>query len=115
MLAHELRNPLAAIRNAVTLAARSGTKEDIEWSLDVIDRQVLNFGILIDDLLDVSRITQGKIQLHRELVDATRIVHQAVETVRPLVDERKHELLALLHVHRACSSRPTRRGSSRSS
>src|SRR3954469_1949714 len=93
MLAHELRNPLAAVRNALTLASRSGTAEDIQWSLDVINRQVLNFAVLIDDLLDVSRITQGKIQLRRERVDATRLVHQAVETVRPLLDERKHELL----------------------
>src|SRR4051794_26180350 len=93
MLAHELRNPLAAVRNALTLAARSGTTEDIQWSLDVINRQVLNFGILIDDLLDVSRITQGKIQLHKELLDAARIVHQSVETVKPLIDERKHELI----------------------
>ena len=60
MLAHELRNPLAAIRNAVTLAARSGTQEDLEWSRDVTARQVKNFAHLIDDLLDVSRITQGK-------------------------------------------------------
>jgi CheY-like chemotaxis protein len=93
MLAHELRNPLAAVRNALTLADRSGTVEDIRWSLDVINRQVLNFGVLIDDLLDVSRITQGKIRLHKELLDATRIVHQAIETVKPLIDERKHELI----------------------
>src|SRR4051794_2672310 len=92
MLAHELRNPLAAVRNALTLASRSGTAEDIRWSLDVINRQVLKFSILIEDLLDVSRITQGKVQLRRERVDATRVVHQAVETVRPLIDERKHEL-----------------------
>ena len=53
VLSHELRNPLAAIRNAVTLAARSGTREDLEWSRDVIARQVKNFSHLIDDLLDV--------------------------------------------------------------
>src|SRR3954471_7104502 len=93
MLAHELRNPLAAVRNALTLASRSGTAEDIQWSLDVINRQVLNFAVLIDDLLDVSRITQGKIQLRRERIDATRLVHQAVETVKPLIDERKHQFL----------------------
>src|SRR3954451_13899366 len=87
MLAHELRNPLAAVRNALTLASRSVSSEDIQWSLDVINRQVLNFGLLIDDLLDVSRITQGKLQLRRERVDATRLVHQAVETVRPLIVE----------------------------
>ena len=93
MLAHELRNPLAAIRNAVTLAARSGTREDLEWSRDVTARQVKNFAHLIDDLLDVSRITQGKIQLRKELVDAGPVLRHAVEAVRPLVEERKHELL----------------------
>ena len=93
MLAHELRNPLAAIRNAVTLAARSGTREDLEWSRDVTARQVKNFAHLIDDLLDVSRITQGKIQLRKEVVDAGPVLRHAVEAVRPLVEERKHELL----------------------
>ena len=93
MLAHELRNPLAAIRNAVTVAARSDDKDDIAWCHEVINRQVLNFGIIIDDLLDVARITQGKIQLRRELLDASRIIHQAVETVRPLVSEKRHDLI----------------------
>jgi PAS domain S-box-containing protein len=93
MLAHELRNPLAAIRNAVTLAARSGTREDLEWSRDVTARQVKNFAHLIDDLLDVSRITQGKIQLRKEVVDAAPILRHAVEAVRPMVEDRKHELL----------------------
>jgi PAS domain S-box-containing protein len=93
MLAHELRNPLAAIRNAVTLAARSGTREDLEWSRDVTARQVKNFAHLIDGLLDVSRINQGKIQLRKEVVDAGPVLRHAVEAVRPLVEERKHELL----------------------
>jgi PAS domain S-box-containing protein len=93
MLAHELRNPLAAIRNAVTLATRSGTREDLEWSRDVTARQVKNFAHLIDDLLDASRISQGKIQLHKEVIDAVPVLRHAVEAVRPLVEERKHELL----------------------
>lgn len=92
MLAHELRNPLAAIRNAVTLASRSGRQEDLEWSRDVTARQVKNFAHLIDDLLDVSRITQGKIQIHKQVIDAVSVLRHAVETVRPLIDERKHEL-----------------------
>src|SRR4051812_2248458 len=93
MLAHELRNPLAAIRNAVTLTARSGTQEDLEWSRDVIARQVKNFAHLIDDLLDVARISQGKIQLHKQVIDAVPVLRHAVEAVKPLVEERKHELL----------------------
>jgi PAS domain S-box-containing protein len=93
MLAHELRNPLAAIRNAVTLAARSGTREDLEWSRDVTARQVKNFAHLINDLLDASRISQGKIQLHKEVIDAVPVLRHAVEAVRPLVEERKHQLL----------------------
>jgi CheY-like chemotaxis protein len=93
MLAHELRAPLAAIRNAVTLAARSGAREDLEWSRDVTARHVKNFAHLIDDLLDVSRNTQGKIQLREEIVDAGVVLGHAVEAVRTLVEERKHELL----------------------
>jgi PAS domain S-box-containing protein len=92
VLSHELRNPLAAIRNAVTLATLSGTREDLEWSRDVTARQVRNFAHLIDDLLDVSRVSQGKIRLRKEVVDPVPILRHAVETVRPLVVERKHEL-----------------------
>ena len=93
MLSHELRNPLAAIRNAVTLATLSGTREDLEWSRDVTARQVKNFAHLIDDLLDVSRISQGKIQLRKEVADAGPIVQHAAEVVGPLVRQRGHELL----------------------
>ena len=100
MLAHELRNPLAAVRNAVEVATRSGSKEDLEWSRDVTARQVGNFAHLINDLLDVARITEGKIQLHKELIDAAPVIRHAVEAVKPIVDERKHELLALVHVDR---------------
>ncbi len=93
MLAHELRNPLAAIRNAVAVAGLSDSKEDLAWCHEIINRQVLNFGILIDDLLDVARLTQGKIQLRKELIDATRVIHQACETVRPLIAERNHAVV----------------------
>lgn len=93
MLAHELRNPLAAVQNAVAVATRSGTKEALEWCKDVTARQVGNFAHLINDLLDVSRITRGKIHLQRALIDATPVLHYAVEAVRPFVEERKHELL----------------------
>ncbi len=92
MLAHELRNPLAAMGNAVALSTRSRLQEHIDWSMEVINRQIKHLARLIDDLLDVSRINSGKIELRRELLDATPILDSTVETVRPLADERKHKL-----------------------
>jgi PAS domain S-box-containing protein len=93
MLAHELRNPLAAVQYAVAVATRSGTREALERCKEVTARQVGNFAHLINDLLDVSRITRGKIYLRKALIDATPVLHYAVEAVRPLVEERGHELL----------------------
>src|SRR5205814_1124991 len=69
MLAHELRNPLSAITNAIQLSRKSRTEEHTEWSKDVIERQVKQLTHLIDDLLDVSRIARGKIQLRKEIFD----------------------------------------------
>ncbi|WP_422923259.1 hybrid sensor histidine kinase/response regulator [Singulisphaera sp. PoT] len=92
MLAHELRNPLSAVNNAVTLAARSGLHEHVEWSRDVITRQMRHLTRLIDDLMDVSRINRGKIELRRELLDLTGILDSALMTVRPLIEEREHRL-----------------------
>jgi PAS domain S-box-containing protein len=96
MLAHELRNPLAAISNAVAMTARSRIPEDIDRSMEIIRRQMKHLCRLTDDLLDVSRITRGKIQLRKELVDAAPILSGAVEMVRPLVQKRKHELTVSL-------------------
>ena len=97
MLAHELRNPLAPIRNAVQILGQakeqdSGTK----WASDVIDRQVKQMVRLVDDLLDVSRITRGKVKLKTEPVDVAAAVASAVETSRPLIDERRHDLAVTL-------------------
>ena len=93
MLAHELRNPLAAIRNAVALGSgEEANAEEIEWSMEVINRQMRQLSRLIDDLLDVSRITQGKVQLRREPLDAARVLQSALDTVQPLMEERQHEL-----------------------
>ena len=66
--------------------------ETLQWSTDVIERQVKQLARLIDDLLDVSRIGQGKIQLRKEVVDVGPILNSAVDTVRPLIEERKHKL-----------------------
>jgi signal transduction histidine kinase len=93
MLAHELRNPLAPIRNAAqVLRVRDPDQPELRWARDVIDRQVAQLVRLVDDLLDVSRITQGKIRLVIEPVAVESIVSQAVETSRPLIDARKHVL-----------------------
>jgi PAS domain S-box-containing protein len=92
-LAHELRNPLAPIRQAARLA-RSPAASDAqrEWSHAVIERQVHHMALLLDDLLDVSRITRGKLELRRERVELRDVVDRALETVRPLLDERGQRL-----------------------
>ena len=92
MLAHELRNPLAAVNNAVTVLKRSADQESRKWASDIVERQVKQLVRLIDDLLDISRITSGKIRLRKDLIDASVILDQAIESVRPLVEERGHTL-----------------------
>jgi signal transduction histidine kinase len=93
-LAHELRNPLAPIRQAATIA-RSENASDAQkrWSNNVIERQVQHMSLLLDDLLDVSRITHGTLQLRKQQADLQSIVGAAVETARPLIDERRHQLV----------------------
>jgi signal transduction histidine kinase/ActR/RegA family two-component response regulator len=93
MLAHELRNPLAPIRNSVQiLRAQGAPVTDLQWATEVIDRQVRQMTRLVDDLLDVSRITRGKIELRRQQVELSEIVTSAVEASRPLLEKRGHEL-----------------------
>jgi len=92
MLAHELRTPLAAVNNAVSVLKLSSDGESRTWASDVVERQVRQLVRLIDDLLDVSRITSGKIRLQKHFVDAGSILDQAVESARPLIDERRHSL-----------------------
>jgi signal transduction histidine kinase len=93
MLAHELRNPLAPILNAVQLIRRKPlTDPQLVWSRDVIERQLGHLTRLVDDLLDVSRITRGKINLSREAVEVADLIARAVETVQPLIAERGHQL-----------------------
>ena len=93
MLGHELRNPLAAVNNAVAVLEISRDPAYTASARDMIARQVRHLTRLIDDLLDVARITQGKIRLQRNLVDAATILDHALETVRPFIHERRHELL----------------------
>ena len=90
MLAHELRNPLAAIQYANQLATLS--KQDDNPATEVIDRQVKNLAHLIDDLLDVSRITRDKIQLRKEAVDGRLLLQRALTTVGPAMHQRQHHL-----------------------
>ena len=88
MLAHELRNPLAAISNAVQFAEPEHLRGACRLVQEVIERQLRHLARLIDDLLDVSRITRGKIQLRKEKVDVISVLDSALEAVRPLVEER---------------------------
>jgi signal transduction histidine kinase len=93
MLAHELRNPLAPIRTAVQLLRlKELGAQQRSRARDVIERQVEHLVTLIDDLLDVSRITRGMITLQREPVLVGAIVARAVETTRPVIDANRHEL-----------------------
>jgi len=93
MLAHELRNPLAPIRSAVDVLRLCGdSPTDIEWARDVIDRQVNHLIRLVDDLLDISRITLGKIRLQMETVNASDLVTAAVELSGPLIEKSRHQL-----------------------
>ena len=94
LLAHQLRNPLAPVRNAVKILGLKGTAApELLCARDVIDRQVQHMSRLIDDLLDVSRISQGKFGLKREHVELTNIVQRTVETWRPLIEQHGHELI----------------------
>lgn len=102
MLAHELRNPLASVANAVTLLKEAGPPRELSpeatetsvWAAEIIDRQARQLARLVDDLLDVSRITRGKIELRRVALDAAGPIASAGETVAPLVAARGHSLIA---------------------
>jgi signal transduction histidine kinase len=93
MLSHELRNPLAPIRNAVEVIRRLAPPDPkLAMARDVVDRQVSLLARLVEELLDVSRISQGKIALKKEPVDLARVVAHSVETTRPLIDARAQTL-----------------------
>jgi PAS domain S-box-containing protein len=93
MLAHELRNPLAPIRNAVQIfRGKAPATPELRWATEVIERQVHQMTRLVDDLLDVSRITRGKIELRKERVELAAVIDSAVEASRPLIEKWGHEL-----------------------
>ena len=95
MLSHELRSPLAPIANAVQLLGlqKSGENRMQQQARGIIERQVGQLQHLVDDLLEVSRITTGRVQLRLDRVDICRVAEGAVETVRPLIEQRRHELM----------------------
>ena len=97
MLAHELRNPLAPISNAVQIMKAEGPSgRYFQWSLKVIEDQIKQMTRMIDDLLDVSRITRGKVVLQKEPIDLEVVVDLAVEASQPLIEDCKHQLTVVL-------------------
>ena len=92
-LAHELRNPLAPIRNSLQLMQIAPNDPQLlEQSRTMIERQVIQMVRLIDDLLDISRISRGKIELRKERIDLQSVIAAAIEASRPLIDGRQHQL-----------------------
>ena len=100
-LAHELRNPLAPIRNAVQMMQLTRDEALHDKARKIIERQLKQMVHLVDDLLDVSRISQGKVELRLEQVDVADAVANAIETSRPLVDAGRHQLTTRLAPPRA--------------
>jgi two-component system, chemotaxis family, CheB/CheR fusion protein len=94
LLSHELRNPLAAVMNASRLLDRvsDGDPQAVQQACSVIRRQGGQMARLLDDLLDVSRVTQGKIRLRAAVCDLTRLVEEAAESLRPVIEQRQHQL-----------------------
>jgi PAS domain S-box-containing protein len=93
ILAHELRNPLAPIRQAALISKAPGaTEAQKRWSHDVIDRQVQYMSLLLDDLLDISRVTRGTLALRMQITELASAVNVAIETARPVIDAKRHVL-----------------------
>ncbi len=93
MLGHELRNPLAAISAAIGILRETPADDDMgAHALNVVNRQTKHLARLVDDLLDISRISTGKLVINRELVELSVVVARAIESTRPLIDARGHKL-----------------------
>nr|WP_269117453.1 ATP-binding protein [Ramlibacter monticola] len=97
MLAHELRNPLWPLANSIELLRRGPSAQDmlVARQLDVMARQLQQLTRLVDDLLDVSRVSRGQIELRRERLALQEILDDAIESVRPLMEKRSHRLVRL--------------------
>ncbi len=96
-LSHELRNPLAPIRTAAEILGSAQTGPDqLKWAQKVIQRQVKHMALLLDDLLDIARITQGKLELKMRRIELAQVVDAAVEAARPLLEGRNHQLRVTL-------------------
>ena len=101
-LAHELRGPLSPIRNAVAILGRKGSQDpEVAWSQGVIDRQIDQLSRLIDDLLDIERISRGKFVLRRERVPLEVAIDMALEAARPVIGAAGHHLSVLMPTERA--------------
>lgn len=107
-LAHELRNPLAPVRNGLRILKFGGNAEQLGKVLDMMERQVAHMVRLIDDLMDVSRITRGRVELRKERVDLRTIMDSALEASRPLIDSASHSLTVSMPPRLYLHADPTR-------
>jgi PAS domain S-box-containing protein len=95
-LAHELRNPLAPIRNGLQVIRMAGAKGSVEQVRSMMERQLLQMTRLVDDLLDVSRVTTGKLELRRERLELRSVITAAVETSLPVIEQHGHSLAVVV-------------------
>jgi PAS domain S-box-containing protein len=96
-LAHELRNPLAPMRNAVHILKAKGPRHpELDWARGVLDRQATLMARLLEDLLDVSRISRNRLELRRERVELSAVLEAALETSRPLIEAGHHEITVMV-------------------
>ena len=105
MLSHELRNPLAALTSGLDLMRIQPEEERRAWVQEMLERQLRQLGRLVDDLLDVSRITRGKIKLRKENVEVAKTVESAVNSVRDQLEDRGHRLVVVPPLETSVSER----------
>jgi CheY-like chemotaxis protein/two-component sensor histidine kinase len=109
ILGHELRNPIAAIAHGIeTVEMAPHEAETDPWTMNMIRQQINQVVSLLDDLLDMTRINQGRIELKKEIVSLPAVIDQAVATIRPLIDERHHSLVVMPTADVVLEADPTR-------